>query len=126
MSAQREALVARIALQRTELAAAYHALEKPIHYAEMGLRGFGFLKRYPWIAIAAPSALSMLFSTLSFVLHKGRPARDKIDDEQKRELHRLVEQAEERRRKPLARWVGYAFQAFRTYRKLRTFIPFLP
>ena len=47
-SERRGLLSAEIARQRGELAEAYRNLEKPIHYAEYGLRGFGFLRKNPW------------------------------------------------------------------------------
>ena len=126
MSAKLDALVGKISLQRAELAAAYRELEKPLHYVEVGMRGFGFLKRYPWITVAAPSVVSMLLSVLGFVRRQGQPTKRKLDEEQRRELHQLVEQVAERRRQPVARWLGYGLQAFRAYRQVRRLLPFLP
>ena len=68
-------LIAQIESQRMELNQAYRQLEKPIHYGEQALKGFGFLRRNPWIAMAAPGVTSLLFSGLSgLLMRRGKPA----------------------------------------------------
>src|SRR5471030_1533696 len=64
----RAQIVAEIARQRGELAAAYRDLEKPIRYTEYGMRGFGFLRSNPWIFVAVPA----VFSVASNLLGLGR------------------------------------------------------
>jgi len=59
MTERRVRLAGEIARQRTELAKAYRDLEKPIHYAEYGLRGFGFLRQNPWVFAVVPAAFSI-------------------------------------------------------------------
>src|SRR5476649_2886308 len=56
---RRGLLAAQIARQRGELAEAYRNIEKPIHYAEYGMRGFGFVRKNPWIFAAAPAVVSI-------------------------------------------------------------------
>ncbi len=60
---RRAALTLEIARQRAELGQAWQRLEQPIHYAEYGLRGFGFLRANPWIFAALPLAFRA-FSTV--------------------------------------------------------------
>ena len=50
---RRGILSAQIARQRGELAEAYRNIEKPIHYAEYGMRGFGFLRKNPWVFVTS-------------------------------------------------------------------------
>jgi hypothetical protein len=71
--ARRAALTAEIARQRTELSAAFLQLEKPIRYAEYGMRGVGFLRANPWIFAAAPALVSV-GSTL-WGLWRKKPVR---------------------------------------------------
>src|ERR1700761_6037609 len=64
---RRVELSAEIAKQRRELARAYQALERPIHYAEYGLRGFGFLRKNPWVLTVVPAALSISSTAFGFI-----------------------------------------------------------
>jgi len=68
---RRRHLIAEIARQRGELAEAYRNLEKPIHYAEYGLRGVGFLRNNPWIFLALPAVAST--ASTVFGLRKKKP-----------------------------------------------------
>src|SRR5882757_9887292 len=59
MDMRRKFLADQIARQRGELASAYRNLEKPIHYAEYGMRGFGFVRKNPWVFAAVPAVISI-------------------------------------------------------------------
>ena len=120
---RRQTLIAQIESQRMELAQAYRALEKPIHYGEQALKGFGFLRRNPWIAMAAPGVTSLLFSGVGILLRRGKPARK--DEPVNREKIIAALQAEEKKasRPGLRKWLGYGIKAFQLYRRYRPLIP---
>jgi len=110
---RREQLAMEIARQRGELAQAYRNLEKPIHYAEFGMRGFGFIRQNPWIFAAAPALVSILSSL--FGLRKKKSSKSAPSQEQN--IH-----AE----KPKGRikvWTGRAWELYQLYRRVRSFLP---
>ncbi len=120
---RRQTLIAQIESQRMELAQAYRALEKPIHYGEQALKGFGFLRRNPWVAMAAPGAAGLFFSGLGFLLRRGKPIpkEEPIDREK---IIAALRAEEAKVKKPgLRKWLGYAVQAFQLYRRFRPLIP---
>ena len=111
---RRSLLAAQIARQRGELAQAYRNIEKPIHYAEYGLRGFGFLRKNPWVFAAAPAVVSIA-STL-FGLRKKNSAKPVTRQKQSHE-------------KPRG-WSGHAvrlgrhgWKIYRLYRRVRAYLP---
>ncbi len=70
---RRRALAAEIARQRGDLARAYHDLEKPIHYAEYGMRGLGFFRKNAWIFVAAPTVLNIATTLFGLTRKKKAP-----------------------------------------------------
>jgi hypothetical protein len=122
---RRQTLTAQIESQRMELTQAYRQLEKPIYYGEQALKGFGFLRRNPWVAMAAPGVTSLLFSGIGFLLRRGKPAakHEKLSHEEI--VAALKTEAEEAKaaKKPMRKYLGYAFKAFQLYRKFRPLIP---
>jgi hypothetical protein len=73
LTERRKFLSAQIARQRAELALAYHNLEKPIHYAEYGMRGLGFFRKNAWIFVAAPTVLNIATTLFGFTRKKKNP-----------------------------------------------------
>ncbi|MCE0521331.1 MAG: hypothetical protein LV480_00280 [Methylacidiphilales bacterium] len=72
---RRRHLIADIARQRGELAVAYRNLERPIHYAEYGLRGFGFLRKNPWVFMAVPTAFKLASVLMGLKKKKASDSR---------------------------------------------------
>ena len=73
LAERRRFLVAQIARQRGELAEAYRNLEKPIHYAEYGMRGLGFFRKNAWIFVAAPTVLNIATTLFGLTRKKKIP-----------------------------------------------------
>jgi hypothetical protein len=119
LSARRQVLIAQIESQRLELGQAYRQLEKPIHYGEMALQGFGFLRKNPWIAMAAPGVTGLLFSGLGFLLQRGKPKPEVHIDHEK--LVRALRAEESKAKKPVMKYLGYGLKAFQLYRRVRPF-----
>jgi len=113
LTERRAILTAQIARQRGELAGAYRDLGKPIHYAEYGLRSFGFLRKNPWVFIAFPAVFNVGATLLG--LRKKKPAR----------LAPSQRQSIEARPKGFVghamKWGGYGVSLFRLYRRVRPF-----
>jgi len=111
----RRQLAARIARQRGELAEAYRNLEKPIHYAEYGLRGFGFLRKNSWVFAAAPAVVSIASTLLGLKQKKSsKPApsqRQSIEARSKGIVGHAV------------KWGGHGVRLFKLYRRIRTYLP---
>jgi hypothetical protein len=123
---RRQTLIAQIESQRMELNQAYRQMEKPIHYGEQALKGFGFLRRNPWIAMAAPGVTSLLFSGLGMLLRRGKPTvthERPTHDEIIAALKAEGEEMKAKSKKPLRKYLGYAVKAFQLYRKFRPLIP---
>ena len=122
---RRQTLIAQIESQRMELTQAYRQLEKPIFYGEQALKGFGFLRRNPWVAMAAPGVTSLLFSGLGFLLRRGKPKVEHKLPDREEIIAALKAEAEEAKKmkKPVRKYLGYAFKAFQLYRKYRPLIP---
>src|SRR5579863_8498022 len=111
-ASRREILSSEITRQRGELARAYLALEKPIHYAEYGMRGFGFLRQNPWVFAAVPALFSMGSTLVSLRKKKvPEPVRQQIA-QQTGEV-----------KKPLKVWIGRAVKAYQLYRRVRHYFP---
>ena len=112
---RRRILSANIARQRGELFEAYKNLEKPIHYAEYGLRGFGFLRKNPWVFVAVPAVFSMASTLLGF----GKKKSARISPSQ--------QQGIEYRPKGIGKHVvklgGYGWKLFQFYRRVRPYFP---
>ena len=119
---RRQTLIAQIESQRMELTQAYRQLEKPIHLGEQALKGFGFLRRNPWVAMAAPSAAGLVFSGIGYLLRGGKtkPKMEPIDREQ---IIAALRAEEAKAKKPARKLLGYAFKAFQLYRRFRPLIP---
>ena len=111
---RRAQLAAEIARQRGELAQAYSQLEKPLHYAEYGMRGFGFLRQNSWLFVAAPALFSMLLTAFGSKKKKSSPAPD-----QKQSIQNKPEGA----KKHLVVWGGRAWRLYQLYRRVRHFLP---
>jgi len=111
---RRDLLTAQIARQRGELAQAYLNLEKPIHYAEYGLRGVGFLRSNPWIFLAVPALVSTASTLLG--LQKKKPATPAP-----------VERPAENRPKGwthhVKTWGGHGWRLYKLYRRIRPYFP---
>jgi hypothetical protein len=115
LSERRGLLVAQIARQRGELAEAYRNLEKPIHYAEYGLRGFGFLRKNPWVIAAVPAVVSIA-STLLGLGKKKSPKPMPVQ-----------RQSVENRPKGIVghalKLGGHGWRLYKLYRRVRTYFP---
>jgi len=104
--ARRELLSRDIARQRSELAEAYRNLETPIRYAEYGIKGFGFLRANPWIVMAVPTALKLVFSAIG-----GKKKSSNLPP------------AQSGRRNIVSRAVSGGWQLYQLYRRVRSLIP---
>jgi len=113
---KRRHLIADIARQRGELGEAYRNLEKPIHYAEYGLRGFGFVRQNPWIFVAAPAALKI--ATALIGLSRGKPAKPAP-----RQRQSLKHEEPAGVTGHLVRWGGRGWKLFKLYRRVRRYFP---
>ena len=120
---RRQLLVAQIESQRMELTQAYRQLEKPIHYGEQALKGFGFLRRNPWIAMAAPGVTSLLFSGVGLLLRRGKPSAAKAEPISRQSIIEALKAEETKTKTPIRKYLGYAIKAFQFYRKYRPLIP---
>src|SRR5271170_2916876 len=105
LAERRRHLIAEIARQRGELAEAYRNLEKPIHYAEYGMRGFGFLRSNPWIFVAVPA----IFGLVRNFIGGGKKPSAKASQEQGRG---------EKPKSLFKVWTGRAMQAYRFYHRV--------
>jgi len=110
---RRARLAAESARQRVELGQAYRNLEKPIHYAEYGMRGFGFLRQNPWVFMAVPALFSILRT--AFGSRKKKPSQPSPAQEQN--LH------VEKNKRPIQVWASRAWQVYQLYRRARSFLP---
>jgi len=108
---RRRHLIAQIARQRGELAEAYRNLEKPIHYAEYGMRGFGFLRKNPWVVVAVPAVFSAA-STLLGLRKKKSPKPAPVEREN-------VETRPTGWTKHVVTWGGHGWRLYKLYRRLR-------
>jgi hypothetical protein len=112
---RRGLLAAQIARQRGELAEAYRNLEQPIHYAEYGMRGFGFLRKNPWVFAAAPAVVSVASTLLGLRKKKSsRPAP-------------IQRQSMENRPggfgKHIVKLGRHGWRLFQLYRRVRSYFP---
>jgi hypothetical protein len=112
---RRRHLIAQIARQRGELADAYRNLEKPIHYAEYGLRGFGFIRKNPWVFAAAPAVFSIA-STL-FGLKKQKPSKPEPSP------RKSIENKPKGLTGHLVKLGGHGWRLYKLYRRVRTYLP---
>lgn len=113
LAERRGLLSAEIARQRGELAEAYHNIAKPIHYAEYGMRGFGFFRKNSWVFAAVPAVFSIASTLLS--LRKGKSGRP---------LPRQSQRIEAPPKGVLGhalKWSGHGWRLFKIYRRLRHF-----
>jgi hypothetical protein len=115
LAERRRHLAAQIARQRGELAEAYRNLEKPIHYAEYGLRGFGFLRKNPWVFAAVPAVFSIASTFLGLKNKKSaQPApslRQRVGNPPKGLTGHLVKLG------------GHGWRLYKLYRRVRTYLP---
>jgi len=112
---RRGLLAAQIARQRAELAEAYGNLEKPLHYAEYGLRGFGFLRKNPWIFAAAPAVVSIA-STLVGLKQKKSPKPSPS-------LRQSIEKHPKGWKKHAVTVGRNGWRLYKLYRRIRTYLP---
>jgi len=112
---RRTNLSLQIARQRGELAEAYRNIGKPIHYAEYGLRGFGFFRQNTWVFVAVPA----VFKMTSLLLGLWKKKSQKPESRQRQSM--------ERRPKGVlghaAKWGGHGWRLFKIYRRIRHFLP---
>ena len=112
---RRRHLIAQIARQRGELAEAYGNLEKPIHYAEYGMRGFGFLRKNPWVFVAAPAVVKLASTLIGLKANKStKPAPRRRQN---------IENQSKGWKKHVVTWGGHGWRLFKLYRRLRTYLP---
>lgn len=114
---RRDELSRQIAIQRRELAEAYRQLEKPLHYAEYGMKGIGFLRQNQWLFVAAPTVVSVLMSVFGAVRGKRKtvaPVPGAV---------KPIPNPAENSKRPIAVWLGRAVQLYQLYRRVRTFLP---
>jgi hypothetical protein len=114
-ASRREALRAQIARQRGELAHAYRDLERPIRYAEYGMKGIGFLRSNPWIFAAVPAALSVASTLWNF--GKQKPSRPAPVQSQK------IESAPKGVKGHVRTWAGHGWRLYQLYRRVRRYLP---
>jgi hypothetical protein len=113
---RRVRLAGEIARQRTDLGKAYRNLEKPIHYAEYGLRGFGFLRKNSWVIAAVPAVFSIASTLIG--LRKQTKAL-KLSPRQQQKI-----EAEARPKGLLGHVLkvgGHGWRLFKLYRRIRPF-----
>jgi len=112
---RRTNLSLQIARQRTELAEAYRNIAQPIHYAEYGLRGFGFFRKNSWVFVAVPAVFSIASTLLG--LRKGKSARTSPRQRQSIEGRPkgIVGHA--------VKWGGHGWRLFKLYRRVRHYFP---
>ena len=110
---RRGLLVAQIARQRGELAEAYRNLEKPIHYAEYGMRGFGFLRKNPWVIVTVPAVFSIA-STLLGLRKKKSSAPPPVQ-------RQSIENEPKGFKKHLVTWGGHGWRLYKFYRRIRPY-----
>jgi len=111
---RRRLLIADIARQRGELAEAYRNIEKPIRYAEYGLRGFGFLRQNPWVFAAVPAVFSVGSTLLGLRQKKAKPApsrRESVEDRPKGLTKHIVKLGQN------------GWKLFQFYRRIRSYLP---
>jgi len=118
MDQRRARLAATIASQRGELAEAYRNLEKPIQYGEYALRGFGFLRKNPWVITVVPA----VFSIGSTLLGLRKSKEPKISRGQRQEPERLEKQPKGFVGHAM-KWGGHGFRLFKFYRRVRKYMP---
>jgi hypothetical protein len=112
---RRRHLIAQIARQRGELADAYGNLEKPIHYAEYGLRGFGFLRKNPWVFAAAPALFSIASTLLG--LKKGKSPKPEPGP------RKGIENPPKGLTGHLVKLGGHGWRLYKLYRRVRHYFP---
>ncbi len=128
LSEKRQRLAAQIARQRGELARAYDNLQRPVHYTEYAMRGFGFVRENPWVFSVVPAVVTITATIVGLVRNKPVPApkRGRGWLPFTREPEREREAAAARKAKGLlghaATWAGRGWKLFRTYRKYRKFL----
>jgi hypothetical protein len=118
---KRHELTAKIARQRGELATAYHNLAKPIHYAEQGLKGFGFLRANPWIFSVVPAVFTITSAVVGIV--RNKPAVAAKSARLVREEEKLAKKAPKSFAGHAIKWGGHGWKLFKLYRKFKRFIP---
>ncbi len=126
-SQKRARLTAEIARQRTQLAAAYRDIAKPVLYTEYGLRGMGFLRQNPWILTIIPAGLSSTTSALAifryFLPGKTEPKKAKWFGRAERETEREAKRGKKSFTDHAVKWGRHGWKAFRLYRRFRKFLP---
>jgi hypothetical protein len=129
--AQKQArLSAEIARQRTQLAAAYRDIAKPVLYTEYGLRGMGFLRQNPWVLTVIPASLSTTTSLIALVRYffpgKAEPRKTKWFGRAERDAERDAKREVKRGKKTLTdhamKWGGHGWKVFKLYRRARKFL----
>ena len=111
---RRRHLIAEIARQRGELAEAYRNLEKPIHYAEYGIRGFGFLRQNPWVFAAVPAVFSIGSTLFGLRQKKAKPSlsQRQVTEKQPRGFTGHV-----------VKLGQHGWRLFQLYRRIRAYLP---
>jgi hypothetical protein len=117
---RRAELAAEIARQRGQLVAAYRDLEKPIRYAEYGMKGIGFLRSNPWIFVAVPGAVSIVTSILNLWRGEAAPAPSlpKVPKGLQQQQGNVPNKPKTLKDHAVL-WGGYGWQAYQLYRRVR-------
>jgi len=135
LAEKQQRLAAEIAGQRTQLAAAYRDIAKPILYTEYSLRGLGFLRQNPWVLTVVPASLSVTTSLIAlarnFIPAKPAPKKSgwfrRGGREVERDLTRAAAHDEKRAKKTVAdhvkTWGGRGWKAYKVYKRLRNYFP---
>jgi hypothetical protein len=113
---RRTRLALEIARQRGELTQAFRNLEQPIHYAEYGLRAFGFLRKNAWVFSVVPAAFSIGSTIMGLRKLKGTEPRLS-----RREMKRLEAKAPKGVLGHALKWSGHGWKLFKLYRRVRPF-----
>ena len=113
LAERRAILTAQIAHQRSELGDAYRNLEKPIHYVEYGMRGFGFLRQNTWVFLAVPAVFSVASTLLG--LRKTKRVRPSLGQ------YQSLEKRPRTLTGHVVRLGGFGWKLFQFYRRVRPF-----
>ena len=109
---RREVLARQIARQRGELIHAFRDLETPITYTEKGLTAFAFIRKNPWIFVAVPTALNIVFQIFGLRRKPSKPVPGAVQ---------AIPNPTEHSQSLLMRWGGRALQAYQLYRRVRPY-----
>ena len=131
---RRKLLADEIARQRVYLTQAYDNLEKPIRYAEYGMKGYSIFRNYQWVFMAVPPVIS-IFSALAsnFFGRKKEKARKNappvppaaspqtIPGPYLPGQQQAIRNQPEGVKKAALIWAGRAWELFQLYRRVKPY-----